>query len=152
MAEMLNASRSVEKGSFEVINGAANAQRVAYQWVTPARVFGSAEQQPLASSAQFDSFVEEYIARTESRCPGDFAVSLDRTSGEGASRADSYEVACVGANVSSSASLLFFAKGDTFTAVAYEAPTNKLMEAMESRNQIMQMVQSQGNGWTLASR
>ncbi len=152
IAQMLNASRSVEKGSFEVIQGATDSQRVAYQWVTPARVFGSAEQQPLASAGQFDNFVEAYIERTQERCPGEFAVSLDRTSGEGEARADSYEVACVGGDISSSASLLFFAKGETFTAVAYEAPTNKLMEAMESRNQIMQMVQGQGGGWTLASR
>ena len=144
VADMLNASRSIQAGSFETIADTSGAERVAYQWVTPARVYGSAEQRPLPSVASFDSFVKDYIERTQSRCPGDFAVSLDQTSGDGASRADSYEVACVGDAVSSSASLLFLAKGNTFTAIAYEAPTTKLMDAMESRNQILQMVQSQG--------
>ena len=112
---------------------------VAYQW-NGGSIYGSAEQKPLASPEQFDELVQEYLERTQSRCPGDFAVVPDNTVGGGNVRADSYEVACVSSNVSSGASLLFFNKGGDFAVVAHEAPTEELDTAMSMRNKIMQVV------------
>ncbi len=111
----------------------------AYQW-NGGSVYGSAEQRPISSPAQFDDLVKDYLERTQSRCPGEFAiVPYDSVDG-GSLRADSYEVACVGGNVSSGASLLFFNQGGTFTVVAHEAPAEELGTAMNMRNQVMQVV------------
>ncbi len=123
--------KRVEKGSDEY--------DVAYQWGGGA-VYGTAEQKILPSPAQFDGLVQDYLERTQSRCPGEFAIVPDSSYGEGAMRADSYEVACIGDNVSSGASLLFFNKGGTFTVVAHEAPAEELDNAITMRNQVMRVV------------
>ncbi len=123
--------KRVEDGPKDVI--------VAYQW-NGGSVYGSAEQKPISSPAQFDDLVKDYLERTQSRCPGEFAIVPDDTVDGGAVRADSYEVACVGGSVSSGASLLFFNQGGTFTVVAHEAPAEELSTAMNFRNQVMRVV------------
>ncbi|MEM7650909.1 MAG: hypothetical protein AAF204_02360, partial [Pseudomonadota bacterium] len=112
---------------------------VAYQW-NGGSVYGSAEQKVIASADQFDTLVQDYLERTQTRCPGEFAIVPDNTVDRGAMRADSYEVACVGDNVSSGASLLFFNQGDTFTVVAHEAPAEELGAAMNYRNKLMRFI------------
>jgi hypothetical protein len=116
--------------------------QVAYQW-TSNEIYGSAEQQPLRSAYQFDVKVQEYLERTQKRCPGDFAIVPDGSFEQGNVRIDSYDVACIGAGVSSSAALLFYndAAG-TFTAFAHEAPTDRLDAAIESREKIVGAVVS----------
>ena len=111
----------------------------AYQW-DGSNVYGSAEQRVMSSPAEFDGFVKDYLERTQSRCPGEFAIVPDTSIDGGAMRADSYEVACVGANVSSGASLLFYNDGGTFTAVAHEAPAEALDAAIDSRNRVMNVI------------
>lgn len=123
--------KRVEKGSDEY--------DVAYQWSGGA-VYGTAEQKVLPSPAQFDGLVQDYLERTQSRCPGEFAIVPDSSYGEGAMRADSYEVACIGDSVSSGASLLFFNKGGTFTVVAHEAPAEELDNAISMRDKVMRVV------------
>jgi hypothetical protein len=123
--------QKVEKGS--------DAQKTAYQWQN-GQVFGTAEEKAIGSPEQFDSMVKEYLDRTQQRCPGEFAVVPDDSVGEGDSRADSYEVACVGKTVSSGASLLFYNKGGVFTVVAHEAPATDLGQAIDSRNQVKKLV------------
>ena len=135
--EQIIASASVT--SPDKIKQVDKGQRVAYQW-NGGSIYGSAEQMPLASPEQFDDLVKDYLQRTENRCPGEFAVVPDSTSGGDASRADSYEVACVGEAVSSGASLLFFNQGGTFNVVAHEAPAEELGTAMNYRNQVMRVV------------
>ena len=125
--------------SADKIKQVDKGERVAYQW-NGGSVYGSAEQMPLSSPAQFDDLVKDYLQRTQSRCPGEFAVVPDSTSGGDNSRADSYEVACVSDAVSSGASLLFFNQGGTFTVVAHEAPAEELGTAMNYRNQVMRVV------------
>ena len=111
----------------------------AYQW-NGGSVYGSAEEKPLSSPVEFDRLVQDYIERTEMRCPGDFAVVPDNSVDRGDLRADSYEVACVGDTVSAGASLLFYNQGGTFTVVAHEAPTSDLGAAMNFRNKLMRFV------------
>jgi regulator of replication initiation timing len=115
--------------------------QVAYQW-TSDEIYGSAEQQPLASAYQFDGKVQEYLERTQKRCPGDFAIVPDGSFERGNIRVDSYDVACIGAGVSSSAALLFYNDAGTFTAFAHEAPTERLDDAIESRERIVNAVVS----------
>ena len=121
------------------VEGTSNDFDVAYQW-NGGSIYGSAEQKRLASPAQFDELVQEYLERTQTRCPGEFAIVPDNTVDSGSLRADSYEIACVGQSVSSGASLLFFNKGDTFTVVAHEAPAEELGEAMNYRNKLMRFI------------
>ncbi|MCB9983198.1 MAG: hypothetical protein H6861_05945 [Rhodospirillales bacterium] len=116
-----------------------SADAVAYQW-NGGRIYGSAEQKHLEAPEQFDALVQSYLERTQNRCPGEFAVVPDNTMGGGDMRVDSYEVACVGSDVSSGASLLFFNQGDTFTVVAHEAPAEELGEAMGMRNKVMRFI------------
>jgi hypothetical protein len=121
------------------VENAPKDAMAAYQWGVDA-VYGSAEQRALSSPAAFDGMVKDYLERTESRCPGEFAIVPDDSVEGGAIRADSYEVACVGGDVSSGASLLFFNQGGVFTVVAHEAPTAELESAMSFRNRVKRIV------------
>ncbi|MCB1720944.1 MAG: hypothetical protein KDI11_04240 [Alphaproteobacteria bacterium] len=128
---------SVDK--IEKIDEGAATDAVAYQWSDDS-IYGSAEQKTLSSSLQFDEMVQAYLERTQSRCPGEFAVVPDDTIGDDNMRVDSYEVACVGADTNSGASLLFFNQGETFTVVAHEVPTEALGKAMVMRNKVMRFI------------
>ena len=66
----------------------------------------------------------------------------DSTLGGGQLRVDSYEVACIGDQVSSGASLLFFNQGETFTVVAHEAPAANLNEAITMRDKVIRTLMS----------
>jgi hypothetical protein len=103
-------------------------------------VFGSSEMQPLASEEAFDTQVKIYLEETQRRCPGEFAIVPNDSKQQGATRIDSYEVACVGNNVSSSVSLLFFNKNDTFVVMAHEAPAEKMDDAMNIRDRLLQTI------------
>ncbi|NCT41168.1 MAG: hypothetical protein GW778_05865 [Alphaproteobacteria bacterium] len=107
----------------------------AYQWRTGG-LYGSGEQRSISNSAQFDEYVKDYLMKTEARCPGDFAIFPDDSTESGAMRVDSYEIACVGANISSSASLVFYNEGDTFTVLAHETEADKMGQAMSVRDKI----------------
>jgi|GEM_PF-5047166 len=122
------------------IKGFSGPQVVSYQWQGASGLFGSAQQKPLQTAAQFDNFVQDYLGTTEGRCQGDFAAIPSASKMQGMDRIESYEIACVGAGVNSSASLLFFSQGGTFTALAHEAPTDNMQTAMDVRDRIMQSV------------
>ena len=107
----------------------------AYQW-RAGELFGSGEQREMNSLAQFDGFVKEYLTKTEARCPGDFAIVPDNTKESGSIRVDSYEIACVGDGVSSSASLIFYNQGGMFNVLAHETEAAKMSEAMAVRDKI----------------
>lgn len=107
----------------------------AYQW-RAGDLYGSGERKAMSSSDQFDGFVQEYLSRTEKRCKGDFAIVPDNSKESGSTRVDSYEVACIGDGVSSSASLLFYNQGGTFTVLAHEAEASKMEQTMRVRDQI----------------
>ena len=138
ITDLITQAKASSMDKIEKINeGAADA--VAYQWSDDS-IYGSAEQKTLSSSSQFDEMVQAYLERTQSRCPGEFAVVPDNTIGGDNMRVDSYEVACVGADVDSGASLLFFNQGERFTVVAHEAPTEALGKAMGMRNKVMRFI------------
>ena len=122
-----------------MVEKASGPEVIVHQWQAE-NIYGSAEQKPLRSEADFEGYVREYLEKTQSRCTGDFAVVPDDTAQYGETRVDSYEVACVGGGVNSSASLLFFNKGGTFTVVAHEAPTEYMDGAMALRDRLMRAV------------
>ncbi|MBL4804991.1 MAG: hypothetical protein JKY71_09010 [Alphaproteobacteria bacterium] len=139
LEQLLTAARVSSPENIKRVEKTSDTYDVAYQW-SGGSIYGSAEQKALQSPSQFDNYVQDYLERTESRCPGEFAIVPDSSVGEGDLRADSYEVACVGDNVSSGASLLFFNQGGTFTVVAHEAPAAELDNAISARNQIRRVV------------
>jgi chromosome segregation ATPase len=135
----LLASAQISSSVKQVDPEVAGSGKTAYEW-QDGFVFGSAEQKPITSDAEFDGMVKEYLDRTQKRCPGEFAVVPDSSSESGQSRTDTYEVACVGNKVSSGASLVFFNKAGVFTAVAHEAPTEQLGQAIDHRDQVVRAI------------
>lgn len=91
----------------------------------------------MKSDAQFDQMVQDYLTQTERRCQGDFAIDPSSTQEVGGTRIDTYEIACVGGGVDSSASLLFVSQGGTFTVVAHESPTESMESAMDYRDRLV---------------
>ena len=129
----------VQGNQVELVETVSGPENTVYQWKTN-DVFGSSEQKPLSSEGQFETYVQAYLEKTQARCQGDFAIVPDNTMQHGGRRIDSYEVACVGPAVSSSASLLFFSEGDTFTVVAHETSTDQMATAMSIRDRVLQSI------------
>lgn len=114
----------------------SSPERAAYQWRTNGNLFGSAHQKPMANLAQFDAYVRDYLNDTEKRCTGDFAVIPSANTQHEQTRIDTYEIACVGAGVDSSVSVMFFNRDGTFTALAHETATKSMDAAMDVRDKI----------------
>lgn len=131
---MLSQAR-IEADNVTMLEKASSSERIVHQWRAD-NIYGSAEQKPLQSQSDFDRYVREYLDKTQSRCRGDFAIVPDSSEQFGQSRVDSYEVACIGGGVNSSASLLFFNKQGTFAVVAHEAPAEYMGNAMALRDKL----------------
>lgn len=137
--ENMLSQASITADAVNVVAQASGPNQIVHQWRAD-NVYGSAEQKPMRSEADFENYVRDYLTKTESRCTGEFAIVPDTTAQYGQTRVDSYEVACVGDAVSSSASILFFNKDGTFTAMAHEAPTTDMETAMALRDRLMNAV------------
>ena len=118
------------------VDNAGDKNTLAYRWQSQG-VFGSAELKPIVSKMQFDDYVYEYLNITQERCDGEFAVVPERTLEQGGLRLDSYEIACIGGRVDSTASLLFFSKDDTFSVLAQESPMEQMPLVMEARDRLI---------------
>lgn len=114
----------------------SSGAKQAYQWQA-GKLFGSAE---VTKIADFERDVKDYLQKTEQRCSGDFAVVPSDTMQAGSARIDSYEIACVGGQVNSSASLLFVSKDGAFAAIAHEATTENMADAMEARDRLVKTI------------
>lgn len=122
-----------------IVSSASGSDKLSYQWKAD-DVYGSSVQKPLSDPKRFDKEVQSYIEQTKKRCGNDFAVVPDESSQKGETRISTYEIACVGGGVSSSASLIFFSQNGTFTALAHETPTDKLDDAMEIRDNVLKQI------------
>ena len=142
--QVLSSANVSSAQSVNVVGNASDAQKIAYQWQA-GDVFGSAELKPLQNVADFEGYVAQYLDKTQSRCKGDFAVSPDKNTQIGDMRMDSYEIACIGTGVDSSASLLFFNKSGTFAVMAHEAPTGNMDVAMGMRDRLYKTLGSGGS-------
>ncbi len=123
----------------QLVEAASKDGIMVYQWNT-GNLYGSAEQRQTSSKGDFDSFAQDYIAKTKTRCPGDFAAMTDGAARQGGIRIDSYEIACVGGQVSSTATLLFFERDGVFTVMAHETDAGNMDEAMEVRDKIIRAI------------
>ncbi len=120
--------------------GTGNSGGRAYQWRSAQNLFGSAFQKPAGNEEAFDTNVKDYLERSQSRCSGDFAVVPESSFGSGNARIDSYEIACIGNGIDSSAAIVFFVKNGNFTALAHEAPSQNMAGAMEARDRVLSAV------------
>lgn len=137
---ILSAAQIPVAGSVKLLDDVSGPGLVAYQWESKGSaggVFGSAQQKPVQGEGQFDTLVQDYLTKTEQRCGGEFAISPSSTQDNGGTRIDSYEIACVGGGVDSTASLLFFQQNGTFTVVAHESPTEGMASAMDYRDRMI---------------
>ncbi len=128
------------------VENTGDKNQLAYRWQEHG-IFGSAELKPIMSvSKQFDDFVYEYLNITQERCDGQFAVVPERTVETVNLRLDSYEIACVGGRVDSTASLLFFSRDDTFTVLAQETQMEQMPAVMEARDRLIRMLENESSG------
>ncbi|MGB4106249.1 MAG: hypothetical protein WBK55_00455 [Alphaproteobacteria bacterium] len=137
--QILGNAGIVSPEAVNVVTSASGSDKVAYQWKSD-KVYGSAIQRPLSDPSRFESQVQEYLAQTKKRCGHDFAAVADGSTEQNGTRIDTYEIACVGTGVNSSASLVFFNKGDTFTVLAHEAPADDLESAMDIRDRLVKAI------------
>jgi hypothetical protein len=137
--QLLSKADVVSPEAVSVVSGASGANKVSYQWKAD-KVFGSAVQSPLSDPSRFDGEVQSYLEQTKKRCGKDFAVVPDEETNAGDKRIATYEIACVGQGVSSSASLIFFSQQGTFTVLAHEAPAEQLEDAMEIRDRLVKAI------------
>lgn len=140
VAELLAAANIDLAVPVALVSNSSGADRVAYQWRSANDLYGSAHQKKISNINEFDSYVRDYLTMTEERCGGDFAIIPSSTDQVGQTRIDSYEIACVGNGVNSSASVVFFNKDDTFTVLAHEGPTEGMEMAMDARDKIVSTV------------
>ncbi len=137
--QLLGAADVVSPQNVTVVKGASGSDKLSYQWKAN-EVYGSAVQRPLSDPSRFDGEVQEYLEQTKKRCGQDFAVVPDENSQAGDKRIATYEIACIGQGVNSSASLIFFSQQGTFTVLAHETPADKLDSAMEIRDRLLKAI------------
>ena len=125
------------------VNPSGNAEggKVSYRWEAEG-LFGTLEQKPQESAAQFDRFVKDYLGKTKSRCSGEFASmpAMDETTVMG--RVAAYEIACVDGNGGASAALMFLGRDGVFTTIAHESAPESMDDAMDARDKIIAVVQA----------
>ena len=141
VSELLTAANIDLAAPITLVENSSGSDRVAYQWRSVNNLYGSAHQKQISNINEFDIYVRDYLAMTEERCTGDFAIMPSSTEQVGQTRIDSYEIACVGNGVNSSASVVFFNSDDTFTVLAHEGPTEGMEMAMDARDKIVSMVE-----------
>jgi hypothetical protein len=130
----------VPMAAIQKVEKASGPDRQAYQWKAGA-IYGSAEQRTGIDVSQFDAQVSSYLDKTKKRCAGDFAASPDNSWNNASGRIQTYEIACVGKAVNSTASLVFVSKANSFTIFAHESTADQMAEAMEMRDRVVKAVQ-----------
>ena len=132
--QILNSSGINIRGGVEEMKNTSTAGYRAYRWKTDS-LFGSAEQRAMKGGQGFEAAVQQYLDRAESRCGGDFAaMPSDVTTMADKSKA--YEIACIGGNTNTSASVLFTYGNDVMMTIAHEGKAEAMDMAMEAKDRI----------------
>ncbi|PJF37664.1 MAG: hypothetical protein CUN55_20925 [Phototrophicales bacterium] len=82
-------------------------------------------------------YAQNYINQQRARCQGDFA-SVPGSSERGKA---TYELACIGANTSTSSSIVFFEKGDSVALIAHQTSADDMDVAMDVRDKVANHIQ-----------
>ncbi len=98
-------------------------------------VLAAAQSWPLQAGADMGASAQSYLDILKSRCGGDFAVKMADPAASGKMYWQTAEAACMGAEQSSAAGLVFIAMpGATDMAiVTYEATPQSIMQALAER-------------------
>ncbi len=112
-----------------------------YEWKADA-LFGSAHVEQDIAPSFFQAAVKDYIAKTQSRCTGDFAVMPSETMSYSNVKIDSYEIACVGQDIDSAASLVFYHYGTTMVSIAHETPSRDMDQSILAKEKIIKTIQN----------
>lgn len=110
-----------------------------YQWQSQ-NLYGNAEIRPLDNEAGFDSAVKSYLDRVKANCKGDFALSKSETLVPAVVRSQSYDIACVGNNGSSSAAVIFVYNNGLFSTVSQEGTAEMMAVAMDARDKLAKAI------------
>lgn len=125
------------KGSVSEVGGGDKTAYRAYSWKTDS-LYGSVEMRKSDNAAMFDTIVGQYLARAKSRCKGEFAAVPSSVTARGSEKSNSYEIACVGTDNSSSASVLFAYADGLVTTVAHEGRAEAMDLAIDARDKVAQ--------------
>lgn len=118
-----------------MLSGLSDKSRV-YTWHDGV-INGGAVQDPLPAGQGIADAVDGYIARAESGCQGDFAHKLSapvRLSP--ASEMMTGEMACIDGKKDTGAALLYLTGKDGISVIMLNAPTDKMIDALEKRDAI----------------
>jgi hypothetical protein len=89
----------------------------------------------VSDETQLSSVVDQYLARAKARCQGDFAA-VPSADASGMNNSQAYEIACVGRDLSSSASVLFSYGNQIATTIAHEGRAEAMDLAIDARDRI----------------
>ncbi len=123
---------SPRNGVQAIQGGDPNIYR-AFGWKTDS-MFGSAELRKVAGNSALPEIAKQYLSRAKSRCQGDFAA--DESSLPAAKGVVGYEIACVGNNNTSSASVLFSYADGIVTTIAHEGRAEAMDMVMDTRDKL----------------
>lgn len=121
-------------GNVETMPSTTTADYRAYRWKTE-NLFGSVEQRAMKGGNNFDTAVQQYLDRAESRCNGDFAA-IPADVSVAADKSKAFEIACMGGKVNSTASVLFTYGNDVMMTIAHEGKSDAMDTAMEARDRV----------------
>jgi hypothetical protein len=121
------------RGAVQPVGGTSSAAYRAYSWKTDS-LYGSSEQQTLPDSSKFVPSIQQYLTRAKSRCQGEFAAIPAQINGAG--QVAGYEIACVGSQSGTSASVLFSYQDGVMTTVAHEGRAEAMDIAMDARDRV----------------
>ena len=134
-----NAGVPIVGGISEVNNGNNSETYRAYSWKTQS-LYGSVEMRQVSNIAAYEGVISQYLSRAKSRCDGEFAAVPSSTKANAAEMSKSYEIACVGQESSSSASVLFtFGKGIVST-IAHEGRAEAMDLAIDARDRVARTI------------
>lgn len=133
--DLLKSSGVKVTGYIHTISGGDPATYKAYSWQT-GPLFGSVEMRKMASVADYDALVSQYLSRAKARCNGDFAAVESQTQTKMSEKSVGYEIACMNPSSKSSASVLFTYRDGVAMTIAHEGQANMMNAAIEARDRV----------------
>lgn len=136
--QLLRESGVTLSGGLQEVGQVATSEFAAFRWDT-GTVYGSAEQSRIANPYLFENFMDGYLKKTASRCPGVFDSSSNSMSYVNELPVANYDIACItdeNSGEGAGAAIIFFIKDGLFNVVAHEGGLDSFEEAMSTRDRI----------------
>ncbi|MCB1556079.1 MAG: hypothetical protein KDJ15_02075, partial [Alphaproteobacteria bacterium] len=139
LSTLLSQAGIKPSGPLEQVAAPKQGNLGTYSWDSGS-LYGSAEQKALKDRKQFDTYVNDYLKKTEGRCSGSFAAVPAQSSETEAMRVSSYEIACLSGSDEAAASLVFYDQDGVFTAIAHESDIAHMDTAMDARDRLVRVL------------